>query len=127
MGEQLKEQTLFNVSTEKNDKNIYHVDIYVSGTEGPTGTYSTRRITEAMLKDVFSPKTYVETFLPIDIYTANVITHDLGTTDFIIQIWDEKTNELIECEVKERTTTTVELWFTENPIENVRVMMIAII
>jgi hypothetical protein len=127
MGEQLKEQTLFNVSTEKNDKNIYHVDIYVTGTEGSTGTYSTRRITEAMLKDVFSPKTHVETFIPVGSYTANLITHNLGTTDFIIQIWDEKTNELIECEVRERTLTTVELWFTENPTEDVRVMMIAII
>jgi hypothetical protein len=52
MGEQLKEQTLYN-SSEFNLKNLIWVDTYVSGTEGPTGTYASRRMrVEDFLNDL---------------------------------------------------------------------------
>lgn len=44
MSEQLKVQTLYDVS-EANTKNIIWVDVYVSGTEGSAGVYATRRMT----------------------------------------------------------------------------------
>lgn len=37
---------------EANDKNIYRVDKYVSGTEGISGVYETKRVTEGKLKEV---------------------------------------------------------------------------
>jgi hypothetical protein len=40
MSEQLKQQTLYDVS-EANTKNILWVDVYVSGTEGSSGVYAT--------------------------------------------------------------------------------------
>lgn len=43
MSEQLKEQILYN-SSEFSLKNLFWVDRYVSGAEGPTGTYESRRI-----------------------------------------------------------------------------------
>jgi hypothetical protein len=48
MSEQLKQQTLYNVS-EANTKNLIWVDVYVSGTEGSSGTYASRRMTKAQL------------------------------------------------------------------------------
>jgi len=52
MGEQLKQQVAFDVATEKDDRNIYHVDKYVSGAEDETGVYATRKLTEEQLKQV---------------------------------------------------------------------------
>lgn len=52
MGEQLKQQVAFDVATEKDDRNIYHVDKYVSGPEDETGVYATRKLTEEQLKQV---------------------------------------------------------------------------
>ena len=51
MGEQLKEQTLFDV-LEANSKNIFWVDRYVSGLEGSGGTYESRRMTQQQLIDL---------------------------------------------------------------------------
>lgn len=48
MSEQLKQQTLYNVS-EANTKNLIWVDVYVSGAEGSAGTYASRRMTKAQL------------------------------------------------------------------------------
>jgi len=48
MSEQLKQQTLYNVS-EANTKNLIWVDVYVSGTEGSAGVYASRRMTKAQL------------------------------------------------------------------------------
>ena len=46
MSEQLKQQTLYNVS-ESNTKNLLWADVYVSGTEGASGIYASRRMTWA--------------------------------------------------------------------------------
>lgn len=46
MSEQLKQQTLYNVS-EENTKNLLWTDVYVSGTEGASGVYASRRMTWA--------------------------------------------------------------------------------
>lgn len=46
MSEQLKQQTLYNVS-ESNTKNLLWTDVYVSGTEGASGVYASRRMTWA--------------------------------------------------------------------------------
>ena len=46
MSEQLKQQTLYNVS-EENTKNLLWADVYVSGTEGASGVYASRRMTWA--------------------------------------------------------------------------------
>jgi len=48
MSEQLKQQQLYDVS-EANTKNLIWVDVYVSGTEGSTGVYASRRMTKAQL------------------------------------------------------------------------------
>ena len=48
MSEQLKQQTLYNVS-EANTKNLIWVDVYISGAEGSAGTYASRRMTKAQL------------------------------------------------------------------------------
>lgn len=44
MSEQLKQQTLYDVA-EANIKNLIWVDVYVSGTEGSSGVYASRRMT----------------------------------------------------------------------------------
>ena len=53
MGEQLKQQPLFDQS-EVNSKNIFWIDRYVSGPEGTGGTYQTRRMTQQQLLDLIA-------------------------------------------------------------------------
>ena len=48
MGEQLKIQTLYDVA-EEDGKNLVWTDVYVSGTEGASGVYATRRMTWTQL------------------------------------------------------------------------------
>lgn len=48
---QLKTMPDFDLGTEKNDKNIYWVDTYVSGS-GASTVYESRKISEADLKEV---------------------------------------------------------------------------
>lgn len=51
MGEQLKQQTLYDI-LEESPKNIFWVDRYVSGPEGAGGTYESRRMTQDQLIDL---------------------------------------------------------------------------
>jgi len=72
MGEQLKQQTLYDI-VEENSKNIFWVDRYVSGPEGAGGTYESRRMTQDQLLDLMqnnlSFNTGIKTFKNITDFT----------------------------------------------------------
>jgi hypothetical protein len=81
--EQLKQQPLFNPATDLNAKNLYHVDKWVSGTEGASGVYDSKRIREGELPQAVNGyKRYIAelnqsgTANP----TATVLVNELGAT-----------------------------------------------
>lgn len=83
MGEQLKQQTLYDI-LEQNSKNIFWVDRYVSGPEGSGGTYESRRMTQDQLLELMqnnlSFNTGTKTFKNVTGYTipkGNVVGLDV--------------------------------------------------
>jgi hypothetical protein len=67
---------------------------------------------------------YSTTFTPGLINVANTITHSLGTTDIIVELWDLTSNEEIIAKLSNRTINTVDVTFTSNPVGNVRIIII---
>jgi hypothetical protein len=64
------------------------------------------------------------TFTPGTVGVPNTLTHNLGTTDIIIQLWDLTTNELINTTINNVTTTQVDVIFGTNPSGNVKAIII---
>lgn len=53
----------------------------------------------------------------IDVPTSATatITHNLGTTDVIVQVWEKSSGALVECDVATTSTTVVTLTFASAP------------
>jgi hypothetical protein len=66
----------------------------------------------------------VVTFTPGTVGVPNTLTHNLGTTDIIIQLWDLTTNELINTTINNVTTTQVDVTFGTNPSGDVKAIII---
>jgi len=89
MGEQLKVQTLYDVA-EEDGKNLVWTDVYVSGTEGASGVYATRRMTWTQLLAYVNSNisaivgsgtlNYVPRFTPDGATIGNSTIQDDGTT-----------------------------------------------
>lgn len=67
---------------------------------------------------------YSTTFTPGTINVANTITHALGTTDIIVQLWDISSGEEIMAKLSNKTSNTVDVSFTANPVGDVRIVII---
>jgi hypothetical protein len=78
MGEQLKQQPLYN-ATELNSKNLYWVDIYESGPEGALGNYKTRRITQEQFIQLIL--FLASDNLEVNSNKVSVINHGNSTSD----------------------------------------------
>lgn len=68
---------------------------------------------------------YTETFTPGTVNVPNTITHGLNTTDIMVTLWDEDTNEIIYTQIENRTATEVDILFSSNPTGDVRVIVSA--
>lgn len=119
----LKEQTLFS-ATSINNKDLFWISKYVSGTEGATGVYSTFRITAGQLRSLLT-KQYTEEITPVTVGSVNTITHNLNTKAVIVQMYDQgNDNVQIIAEIKTPTVNTVTVTFNENPVGTVTVVII---
>ena len=119
----LKEQTLFSASSIDN-KDLFWISKYISGTEGSAGTYSTFRITAGQLRSLLT-KQYTEDFTPEAVGEANIITHNLNTRSVIVQMYDIYNEyEQIIAEVIANTVNTVQIKFNENPLGDVKIVII---
>lgn len=104
MSEQLKQQTLYNVS-EENTKNLIWVDVYVSGTEGSAGTYASRRMTKAQLITFLNSNLSVAwstiTSKPTTLsgYGITDAVDGSGTTDYVPK-WSDS-NTLTDSSIRE--------------------------
>lgn len=67
---------------------------------------------------------YSITFTPGLVNVANVITHNLATTDVEVTLWDETNGEIFFGKISNRTATTVSVTFTTNPVGNVRIVVV---
>ena len=56
--------------------------------------------------------------------SPNTITHNLGTSDIIVQLWDSVTGEVINADIDNATITTVDITFGLNPAGNVKAVII---
>jgi hypothetical protein len=119
----LKEQTLFSASS-INNKDLFWISKYISGTEGSAGTYSTFRITAGQLRSLLT-KQYTEEITPVTVGSVNTITHNLNTKAVIVQMYDQgNDNVQIIAEIKTPTVNTVTVTFSENPVGTVTVVII---
>jgi hypothetical protein len=119
----LKEQTLFSASS-INNKDLFWISKYISGTEGSAGTYSTFRITAGQLRSLLT-KQYTEEITPVTVGSVNTITHNLNSKAVIVQMYDQgNDNVQIIAEIKTPTVNTVTVTFSENPVGTVTVVII---
>jgi hypothetical protein len=66
----------------------------------------------------------VVTFTPGTIGIANTISHNLGTDDIIVQLWDVDTGEVIIADIDNATSTDVDITFGANPTGDVKAVII---
>lgn len=119
----LKEQTLFS-ATSIDNKDLFWISKYISGTEGSSGVYSTYRVTAGQLRSLLA-KQYTEEFTPTTVGSENTITHNLNTKAVIVQLYD-KNNEMMQtlAEIKVPNPDYVTVTFNENPTGLVRIVII---
>jgi len=69
------------------------------------------------------PKKYTTTFTPGTAGVPNTITHNLGTTAITIELWDA-TGKVIYSTINNRTTNSVDITFTVNPVGDVEIVVV---
>ena len=68
--------------------------------------------------------TYFEQFTPGTINVANTITHNLGSTRVLVELWDVDTDETIGADrIKRIDENTLEIYFTANPTGDVEIVI----
>jgi hypothetical protein len=99
-----------------------------SGTQSGTHTgtyYVSRKLSGLDLKALLGNASYNQTFTPSTVTVANTITHNLNTTDLVIELWDVDTNEQVFGDLGNRTANTVDVTFDVNPTGNVRIVIVS--
>lgn len=118
----LKEQTLFSASTIDN-KDLFWISKYISGTEGATGVYQTFRLTASQLRALLYPS-YSTTFTPTTVTANNIITHNLGTRNILVNCYDVANGySQMVCSIELKTVDTIVIVFNENPSGDVLIVI----
>lgn len=119
----LKEQNLY-TPTDINDKDLFWISRWVSGTEGSAGTYYSYRIKASQLRQLLT-KQYTVNFTPTTVGNVNTITHDLNTRSVSVTMYEttEPYNQII-ADVKPTTLNTVDVTFNANPTGDVNIVII---
>jgi hypothetical protein len=87
------------------------------------GTLPYHKIRSIKLKQAIVTKASV-TFTPGTPGVANTITHNLGTSDIIVQLWDVATGNVILADIGNATSTQVDITFSSNPTGNVKAVIV---
>lgn len=102
--------------------------IVTTGSQSGTHTgisHISKQISGLKFKSILGNVSNAVTFTPGTAAVANVITHGLETTDFVVELWDISSGQKIEfTDLRNRSTTTVDIYFDENPAGNVRAVFL---
>ena len=98
-----------NVTLTTTNPNVKIVILAAGGTPGAGGGGATKAVV---------------TFTPGTVGVANTITHNLGTNDIIVQLWDVDTGEVIIADINNATSTDVDIIFGANPTGDVKAVII---
>lgn len=99
-----------------------------SGTDSGTHTatyYVSRKVSGLKMKALLGNVSYSNTFTPGTVGSANTITHNLNTTDLVIELWDVTTGEQILANIDNVTATQLDVTFTSNPSGDVKIIVLA--
>jgi hypothetical protein len=103
----------------------------IDGTAGAqSGThtgvaYVSKQMSGAKLKTLLGNTGYTETFTPTTVGNPNTITHNLATTDIIVELWDASTQEQLFATIDNRLTNSVDVTFDTNPSGDVDVVILS--
>lgn len=92
-----------------------------SGVFNNTGTLT---LVDLLSTSTYSSSKAVITFTPGTVNVANTITHNTGTANISVQLWDVTTGQVILANIQNATTTTVDIVFSSNPAGQVKAMVI---
>jgi len=93
-------------------------------TEASTGTDSSRAVTAAGVQKFYNDRRY-KTSIGDGSNTAYTVTHGLGTTDVVVQLFDVSTGDTVFADVVRSSTTEIEITFGSAPATNdIRVLVI---
>lgn len=121
----LKEQTLFSASSIDN-KDLFWISKYISGTEGSAGTYQTFRLTAGQMRSLLT-KQYTEDFTPGSLGVANTITHNLNTRSVVVAIYDKGNEyENVYADIRPTTVNTVDVTFHQNTTGDCKIVVIGV-
>lgn len=121
----LKEQTLFSASSIDN-KDLFWISKYISGTEGSAGTYQTFRLTAGQMRSLLT-KQYTTDFTPEAVGNENVITHNLNTRNVIIALYDIGDNYYnIIADSYPKSVNSVVVKFHQNPTGDCKIVVIGV-
>lgn len=67
---------------------------------------------------------YTETFTPGTVNVANTITHNLGTEDVVVSLWDIDANEIVYATESNRTSNSIDITFAYNPTGDIRIVVL---
>lgn len=95
----------------------------VSGTHTAT-YYVSRKMSGLQMKSLLGNVSYTNTFTPGTAGVANTITHNLNTTNLVVELWDVTTGEQILTNINNVTSTTLDVTFTSNPSGNVKIVVL---
>lgn len=99
-----------------------------SGTQSGVQTcvyYVSRKMSGLKLKSILANQSYSATFTPTTAGSANTISHNLNSTDVVVELWDIDTDEQIIANIGNRSINALDVTFTSNPSGDVRVVVVA--
>jgi hypothetical protein len=92
-----------------------------SGVFNNTGTLT---LVDLLTTSTYTSSKAVITFVPGTVGVANTITHNTGSADISVQLWDVTTGQVILANVQNATTTTVDIVFSINPAGSIKAVVI---
>lgn len=88
----------------------------------PDNAYVTKEWVQSVLPTPLNKVSV--TFTPGLAGSPNTVTHGLGTSDIMVQLWDDITGDVIYADINNATTTTVDITFSVNPSGDVKAVII---
>ena len=93
-------------------------------TEASAGTDSSRAVTAAGVQKFYNDRRF-KTSIGDGTNTGYTVTHNLGTTDVVVQLFDVSSGDTVYADVVRSSTTEVEITFGAAPASNdIRVLII---
>ena len=100
----------------------------VNASDTGTGTitakgYVSVRIQYGNFKTYLNTPAYSATFTPVTAGSVNTITHNLNTTDVLVELYDSSNVQIFADSITTNSNNTIQVVFGSNPTGNVRVVI----